>query len=72
MRMVNENLKVIMRKKIQDMMRIMKAMIMRSNPMKMITTALFLFMCLVLLLQKKRMGSGTIFPHSRHDQRRVV
>jgi len=61
MRMVNEILKVIERKKVQDMMRIMKTMIMRSNPMKVITTTLFLFMCLVLLLQRKRMGSDTIF-----------
>jgi len=59
--MVNENLKVIKRKKVQDMMRIMKIRIMRSNPMKVITTALFLFVCLVLLLQRKRMGSDTIF-----------
>ena len=43
------------------MMRIMKTMIMRSNPMKVITTALFLFVCLVLLLQRKRMGNDTIF-----------
>ena len=50
MRMVNENLKVIVRKKVQDMIRIMKAMIMRSNLMKVITTALFIFVCLVLLL----------------------
>jgi len=61
MRMVNENLKVIVRKKVQYMMRIMKTMIMRSNPMKVITTVLFLFVCLVLLLQWKRMGSDTIF-----------
>jgi len=59
--MVNRNLKVIERKKVQDMMRIMRTMIMRSNPMKVITTALFLFVCLVLLLQRKRMGSDTIF-----------
>jgi len=70
--MVNENLKVIVRKKVQDMMRIMKAMKMRSNPMKVITTAIFLFVCLVLLLQRKRMGSDAIFPHFRHDQRKVV
>jgi len=46
---------------VQAMMRIMKAMKMRSDPMKVITTALFLFVCLVLLLQRKRMGSDTIF-----------
>ena len=46
---------------VQDMMRIVRTMIMRSNPMKVITTALFLFVCLVLLLQRKRMGSDTIF-----------
>jgi len=50
-----------MRKKVQDMMRIMQAIIMRSNPMKVITIALFLFVYLVLLLQRKRMGSDTIF-----------
>jgi len=59
--MVNENLKVIVRKKVQNTMRIMKTMIMRSNPMKVITTALFLFVCLVLLLQRKRIGSDIIF-----------
>jgi len=58
MRMVDENLKVIVRR-VSDIMRIMKAMIMRSNLIKMTTTVLFLFVCLVLLLQKKRMGSGT-------------
>lgn len=52
---------MIMRKKVQDMMRIMQAIIMRSNPMKVITIALFLFVYLVLLLQRKRMGSDTIF-----------
>ena len=38
---------------------------MRSNPMKVITTASFLFMCLVLPLQRKRMDSDTNLFHTR-------
>ena len=62
MSVVNENLKVIPRKRVQDMMKKLKMKrVRKSNPMKETTIASFLTRCLVLLLQKKIIISVTIF-----------
>ena len=62
MSVVNGNLKVIPRKRVQDMIKKLKLKrVRKSNPMKETTIASFLAGCLVLLLQKKIIISVTIF-----------
>ena len=59
---VTGNLKANLRKKLQyKMKKLYKIKVMKFNLMKEIIIVLFLFVCLVLLLKKKRMASGTIF-----------
>ena len=62
MSVVNVNLKVILRKTVQDMVKTLKMKrVRKTNPMKETTIASFLAGCLVLLLQKKIIISITIF-----------
>ena len=59
---VNGNLKANLRKKLQYMMKkLCKIKVMKFNLMMETTIASFLAECLVLLLSKKRIISGTIF-----------
>jgi len=60
MSLVNGNLKV-KKKMHHTMMRKLKMMRMRSNPKKVMINTSFLGKCLVLLLLRRRMDSGTIF-----------
>jgi len=61
MRKANENQKVIQKTMDQYLMKKLKRTRVKFSLMKDIIIVLFLFVCLVLLLKKKRMASGTIF-----------